>query len=427
MVYNTRSKKHNEEIQAIDNDHRPTKKGKKNKQTTMDDEKKDKVSDKKKEVKVNDELNKGKKSPSKTEVKKEDEENTSPVKKVKENHPSKRGRKSKVDKEVKNDDQTDQTADNNDTVKKEENISNRNDIGNIPRSSKDEGVNLENGHIYFFYRPKMNGKESIQSNQDVQRLFMLLIPHHFNSAKDDPNKKRIPSLIIIGSKKLPLIRSHEKHWGFVSDASDDFHQLLKYFKEHTYSTKTRGKRVVQAVRILGIGAYTISHHQDKRNSYLSYILTDPEPLSSVQEEFNLKKEGTFAFSIKNPKIPYLPSDGDETGDTISEAIHSSSSSSSTKKSNKDPHFPDEIQKQFGDLRFLSMNETTFFLNYPNCQVLLVGTRDSIDVDEIGANAVEALHLTTAAIKQKSTAHVIEHDLKVNLSDYCIEPLKGQWA
>ncbi|KAI9306619.1 hypothetical protein BJ944DRAFT_248057 [Cunninghamella echinulata] len=272
----------------------------------------------------------------------------------------------------------------------------------------DEGVNLEHGHIYFFYRPKLDVNEKKEdSPNEAQHLFMLLIPHHEKSSKH--KEKRKSSLIVIGSKKLPLIKSHEKHWGSVVGASNDFNELLKDFKKHTYSTKTRGERTVEAARILGIGAYSISHHQQKRNSYLSYILTDPDPPAQIQEDFNLEHEGTFAISVKNPKSNSGSGDHDN-----------------TRQSNKAPNFPSWLQKELRDLSFLPITETTLFLNYADCQILLVGTRDSIGVDELGKDAVQALNLTTGAIKQKPTTKVIEEDLKVNLSDYNIEPLKGRY-
>ncbi|CAO3618781.1 unnamed protein product [Cunninghamella echinulata] len=252
-----------------------------------------------------------------------------------------------------------------------------------------------------------------ESPNEVQRLFMLLIPHHEKSSIH--KEKRKSSLIIIGSKKLPLIKSHEKHWGSVVGASNDFNELLKDFKKHTYSTKTRGERTIEAVRILGIGAYSISHHQQKRNGYLSYILTDPDPPAQVQEDFNLEHEGTFAISVKNPKSNSGTNNGGDSG-----------GHDNTRRFNKDPNFPNWLQKELRDLNFLPITETTLFLNYPDCQILLVGTRDSIDVDELGKDAVQALNLTTGEIKQKPTTKVIGEDLKVNLSDYNIEPLKGRY-
>ena len=46
---------------------------------------------------------------------------------------------------------------------------------------------IERGHIYFFYRPKVELKEA-HSLDDVQRFYMVLIPRppQFASASDAP-------------------------------------------------------------------------------------------------------------------------------------------------------------------------------------------------------------------------------------------------
>src|SRR6476469_1532929 len=63
---------------------------------------------------------------------------------------------------------------------------------------------LEQGDIYFFYRPKKDAEE-IKSIEDVRRFFMVTAPEE----EKNNNKSRLYRLFIIGKKSLPEVRKTE--------------------------------------------------------------------------------------------------------------------------------------------------------------------------------------------------------------------------
>jgi hypothetical protein len=63
---------------------------------------------------------------------------------------------------------------------------------------------VEQGDIYFFYRPKVENEEAT-SLDDVQRFHIVMRPHGKASFR----------LTTVGRKRLPDIGEHERTWGFV--------------------------------------------------------------------------------------------------------------------------------------------------------------------------------------------------------------------
>jgi hypothetical protein len=63
------------------------------------------------------------------------------------------------------------------------------------------GTVLEQGDIFFFYRPKVRSNK-VESIEDVRRFFMVLAP-------ESKNKKDLFRLFVIGKKSLPKIRQTE--------------------------------------------------------------------------------------------------------------------------------------------------------------------------------------------------------------------------
>ena len=139
---------------------------------------------------------------------------------------------------------------------------------------------IERGHIYFFYRPRVQLEEA-HSIDDVKIFHMLLVPgppdfaasSSSNAEKVDPSKRdevemkvRAPGsdavpapdkeystkkhfrLITIGKKRLPdpqspganELRKKELFWATVTAVGDDLTSLEKGLGEKSYETKTRG-------------------------------------------------------------------------------------------------------------------------------------------------------------------------------------------
>src|SRR5919107_895391 len=127
---------------------------------------------------------------------------------------------------------------------------------------------LEQGDIFFFFRPKVSATD-IKSIDDVRRLYMFLCPEEEQKIIDDTNndtnskEKKIYRLFIIGKKSLPEIRktearSSERFWAQVGGIFYDSKNLVedltadgyttaeaeppKYPKDvQNYLTKTEGK------------------------------------------------------------------------------------------------------------------------------------------------------------------------------------------
>jgi len=130
---------------------------------------------------------------------------------------------------------------------------------------------IERGHIYFFYRPKVEHEE-VHSIDDVRNLMMLLVPsppgfsvHDGNEAHskdvsgaDEMNlvaqgadaapapastgDKKHFRLIIIGKKSLPNPEhgKHDPFWATVITVGENLHDLEEGLGGKSYETKTRG-------------------------------------------------------------------------------------------------------------------------------------------------------------------------------------------
>ena len=74
-------------------------------------------------------------------------------------------------------------------------------------SSEDKSKIVEQGDIFFFYRPKV-GTEEVSNIGDIQRFYMVTVPE---------TKDRKYRLFVLGRKQLPEIvggksTSEERNW-----------------------------------------------------------------------------------------------------------------------------------------------------------------------------------------------------------------------
>src|SRR5919204_5804646 len=111
---------------------------------------------------------------------------------------------------------------------------------------------LEQGDIFFFYRPRVETTE-VRGREDIQRFFMLLAP------ETDGARYR---LFVIGRKKLPEVRPGEAHpeernWALNVHTSDDPDAIRADLAAKHYATATRGERTVGAAQPLGEGRYQL--------------------------------------------------------------------------------------------------------------------------------------------------------------------------
>ncbi|MCE8162670.1 MAG: hypothetical protein I3273_02145 [Candidatus Moeniiplasma glomeromycotorum] len=190
---------------------------------------------------------------------------------------------------------------------------------------------LKSGSVYFFYRPK------IEKRAEVQRFFLVL-----HSLPPD-----LYHLLIVGKKHLPA-EKEGSYFAFLETIKKDKNDLLRSFGEKSYSTATRGERVLPTARCLGVGKFLLVEHQN--HTHLIYRLTAPQNIKSTQTEFNLQKEGDYLISVKNPQV--------------------STSSGVGLGNQRRAVYPDWLQTKMANYRFIPLNPSDF-LNYEGTELLLI--------------------------------------------------------
>jgi len=223
---------------------------------------------------------------------------------------------------------------------------------------------LEKGHVYFYYRPKMNIQEA-QTLDDVQMLYLLLAPKYQAAemlpSLDNSEGQKIKSsynnrLLTISKKKLPEINERSRYWAFVAVSSKDMNEINDWLAGEKYLTKTRGERELQGSISVGEGIYAIIEHND--HTHLAYVLKSMNDLGELTKAFNVEKEGSYVISIKNPEradpTHYL-------------------------RDKHKAHFPPELQEQFRGRRFMTAVNPEF-LDHKGCEVVVIGAYDDVGID-----------------------------------------------
>ncbi|EAU86308.2 hypothetical protein CC1G_08032 [Coprinopsis cinerea okayama7 len=326
------------------------------------------------------------------------------------------------------------------------------------------GRTIERGHIYFFYRPKVQLEEA-QSIDDVKNFHILLIPRPPVYASDDSNQesetkvdpsmteeaemkvlspgadavpapvtrrttKQFHRVISIGKKRLPdpenagsTGRRKETFWGVVTSVGDDLHGLAEGLGPKTYETKTRGTRHDAAARLVARGGYAIVNSEartpSQRETHLGYHVSHPSKteMGDVQAELGIHTSSSFVLQVKNPLAP----------STNPQMSHS-----------KQAEYPDWImEKVFGTgglrgredygLRFASC-ETPELLDAVGAQVLMIAARGGEEGLEIslGDGRGEAL-AESANEESKREIDDVFKEIGLDTDIFTKETLEGEWA
>jgi hypothetical protein len=227
---------------------------------------------------------------------------------------------------------------------------------------------LEQGDIYFFYRPK-KAAEEVKGIEDVRRFFMVTAPEqeeNNNNNNNSSKKNQLYRLFVIGKKSLPEIRksearSSERYWARVGGIFTDPNELTKELFSDEF-------RKGDAARPVGEGKYAIiivKHHQNQNHAELAYILEMPKEPGEAQRELGIEKEASYIISVINPKK------------SAASAVPEGGNYPSTEEI---PMYPEEILKEFNDSDiFVSLTRDTRFIDYQNAQVILTGVREGRDV------------------------------------------------
>jgi hypothetical protein len=226
-------------------------------------------------------------------------------------------------------------------------------------SREDKSQIVEQGDIFFFYRPKI-GTEEVTSTEDVQRFYMITAPEERDS------KYR---LFVLGRKQLPKIvegksTSEERNWALNTLDTNNPEDIRKELLAAEYETETRGKRRMAAAAPAGEGKYSIVKHDN--HTELAYVLKLPEIPGPAQKEFEIKKEASYIISVKNPDV-IIP------GFKAFEK--------------RKPDYPASIKQKFGDKRWINVEDSDL-LNYENAQLLIIGARRKDVEEELGIDLNE---------------------------------------
>ncbi|KAG2120654.1 uncharacterized protein F5147DRAFT_624119 [Suillus discolor] len=316
---------------------------------------------------------------------------------------------------------------------------------------------IERGHIYFFYRPKVQCEE-VHSMDDVGKFHVLLVPSSSESlsvqgeieqSKDvsgadaeqmnlvaqgadaapppestSKDKKHF-RLIIIGKKKLPD-PERERHvpiWATVIFLGDNLHDLEKKLGEKTYETKTRGTRHTPPVRLAGRGVYAIVNSQgnvlSRNATHLGYHLSHPTELGDVQKALRIHIASSFVIQIKNPNAE--PQAGQPVG----------------LPKNRRAIYSEGIMKHvFGrgekgrssiGLRFTNCN-CIELLEHEGAELLLIPARTGTEGNDqsLGNGRGEALEEVSRYESEERVEQIFK-ELAFNKDRFPAEPLKGEWA
>ncbi|TFK34793.1 hypothetical protein BDQ12DRAFT_613037 [Crucibulum laeve] len=340
------------------------------------------------------------------------------------------------------------------------------------RDAPDVGT-IERGHIYFFYRPRVQLEEA-HSIDDIKNFHMLLLPRppaftdssssksikDANVDKADPEdiereemnvvsrgadavpapeptefKKKKYRLITVGKKHLPNPEHggvgkgrKEMFWAIVTAVGDDLSSLEKGLGEKTYETKTRSTRHEAPARLVARGGYAIvnapASTPSQRETHLGYHVSHPSPAeldpssdNEVQTALGIFNASSFVIQVKNPSAPAM---------------------NPAQSHTKGPEYPQWImEKVFGvggargrenyGLRFASC-ETPELLDYKGAQILLLAARDGETGLEasLGEGRGDALTEIELEESHESFQKVFE-ELGFDAEVFPAEALEGKWA
>src|SRR5438876_11896716 len=122
---------------------------------------------------------------------------------------------------------------------------------------------IENGDLFFFYRPKIDAKQ-VKELEDIQRFYMITSTEK-NVKPTSTANKNIHRLFLLGQKQLPEIvegksTSKERNWALNILTTCNAEDIRKELMTAEYTTETRGERRIEAATPAGEGKYSIVRH-----------------------------------------------------------------------------------------------------------------------------------------------------------------------
>lgn len=255
---------------------------------------------------------------------------------------------------------------------------------------------VEQGDIYFFYRPRIDVEE-VQGLDDIQRFYMVLAPDESDMARR----------FLVGRKRMPEIVEDEqastaREW-MMNDLTARPEAIGRALVPLTYESKTRGKREQGEAIPVAEGRYVIVERAN--SSRLAYRLTSPKTPRQAQTELGILAEASYVISVRNPAIdlPGFPA--------------------------AKPDYPPHLQEKFADKRWIDIDDRRL-LDYEDAQLLLVGVNDRLSNEGVTITGKAALFATLGLSRQEwptdalETGKLIEPQMKPDSRAPEGDPSKG---
>ncbi|SEM08115.1 DUF2795 domain-containing protein [Halomonas daqiaonensis] len=225
---------------------------------------------------------------------------------------------------------------------------------------------IEEGDIYFFYRPRVDA-DKVRNLDDVQRLYLILVPDAVDTAR----------LLLVGKKRMPEIvkdepKSTTREW-MINDLTGKPEKVGEALAPLEYETRTRGEREQGEAIPVAEGRYAILARND--SSRLAYRLTSPEKPHEAQTELGILAEASYVISVRNPAIdvPGFP--------------------------DAKPDYPKSLQEKFAEKRWIDIDDSRL-LDYEDAQLLLIGANDDLSEEGISITGKAALFKTLGLNEQE---------------------------
>jgi hypothetical protein len=245
---------------------------------------------------------------------------------------------------------------------------------------------LEAGHVYFFYRPRVERTQA-GAPGDVQRFHCVLSPR----GREEPVRR----VLTIGRKRLPGVQQRgERAWAFVDRVARDPGDIQDLLARHAYETKTRGERHVPEARPAGEGVYAIVAHEG--HTHFAYELEFPKERGDVQEDLNIARAASYVVAVKNPEAPSPPDAG--------------------LAPDQKAELPRATLDRFHGRRFVELQPD--LLDREGTELVLIAASSEPE---------EELGIRLEPLEESEAEAAIFRDLKLQRSQYPVEPLfTGDW-
>jgi hypothetical protein len=193
---------------------------------------------------------------------------------------------------------------------------------------------LEQGDVFFFYRPRVRVAH-VDDLSDVRNFFFLL----------KPDGRPLYRRVIVGRKRLPEPREHERNWAFVVDVTDAPGEPRKEIETDPEA------------RPVGEGRYAIVEHNN--HTHLAYVLELPREPGRAQDVFRIRPEASYIIAIRNPQAD-APSPAGLRPDQRAK-------------------YPPELMEGFGNRRFIAVVDPRL-LDYEGAEMVLIGAAEDVSAE-----------------------------------------------